>query len=120
MEPVLTRVRRKLTELNLFRSGLNNVEVIRQERWSTRLYLVLLIIALTILVIYTAFGTETVHVVVNNPSLSTYQKLQLKYAETLKCPCSEIAVKYGSFIHMQAVYHPVREFPKLYLVCWLP
>jgi hypothetical protein len=108
MRTLLTRVRREFIELNLFKSGLNEVEVVRQERWSTRLYLILMIIALAILVIYTGLSTQTVQVVVNNPSLSTYQTLQLKYPETLKCPCSQIAVKYGSFIQMQPVYHPVR------------
>jgi hypothetical protein len=108
MGTLLTRVRRAFIELNLFRSGLNEVEVVQQERWSTRLYLILMITALVILVIYTALGMQTVHVVVDDPSLSTYQTLQLKYTETLQCPCSQIAVKYRNFIQMQPIYHPVR------------
>ena len=107
MGTILTRVRREIVELNLFNSGLNDVAVVRQQRWSTRVYLILMVIALMILIIYTALGIETVHIVVNDPSLKTYETLQLKYPATLKCPCSQIAVKYGSFLQIQPVYHQV-------------
>lgn len=103
------RARRALVELNLFKSGLSEVGIIQQERWSTRFYIILLIAVLLVLVIYTAFGTDTVHVIVENPSLETFETLQEKYAATLKCPCSQIAVEYGSFVQMQPIYHPVRK-----------
>lgn len=107
MESFFTQFRSRIIGLNLFKSGSNEVETVRKELWSTRLYLTVLIMALMLLVIYTGLGTQTVHVVVNNPSVETYEALELKY-ETLKCPCSQIAVNYGSFIQIEAVYHPVR------------
>jgi hypothetical protein len=107
MESVFTRFRRRIIGFNAFQSGSSEVETVQQELWSTRLYLTLLFIALMVLVIYTAFGIQTVHVVVNDPSVTTYEALQLKY-ETLKCPCSQIAVNYGSFIQIEPIYHSVR------------
>ena len=100
-------VRRTLVELNLFKSGLNEVEVVRKERWSTRLYLILLMMSLLVLVIYSAFGIQTVHVTVEEPSSELFERLQLRYSETLQCPCSQIAVKYERFIQIQPTYHRV-------------
>lgn len=107
MSNLLNKLRLAIVELNLFKSGLNQIEIIRRERWSTRAYIILLIITLLVLIIYTALGIETVHVIVSKPSLETYQELSLKYFQTLKCPCSQIAVKYGQFINIQPIYHQV-------------
>ena len=107
MENFYTRIRNEIITLNLFKSGLNEVRIIQHERWSTRVYLFLLIIALTILFIYTGLGTQTIHVIINNPSLEKFETLQMKYAETLRCPCSQIAIKYKSFLQIQPIYHPV-------------
>ncbi|UJR12021.1 hypothetical protein I4U23_016199 [Adineta vaga] len=101
------RMRDGLINLNLFESGLTEAKILRQERWSTRIYLVLLIIAIVILVIYTAFQIETIHVTIKSPSIETFEKLQMNYANVLKCPCSQIAVKYERFTHMQPIYHQV-------------
>ena len=108
MRTFFNRVRHEIIELNFFKSGVNEVEVVREERWSTRVYLLLLISALVVLIIYTALGIDTIHVIVNDPSFEEFQTLQLKYAETLRCPCSQIAVKYKSFFQIQPTYHPVR------------
>ena len=107
MAAVLTRTRQILSELNLFRSGLDDEQIVRHERRSTRLYLGLLIIALIVVVMYIGFGIKTVHVTVHQPSLLTYQTLKFKYSETLKCPCTQIAVKYGRFVQTQLIYHQV-------------
>ena len=107
MATALTRIRRALLELNLFESGLNDQPTLRHERRSTRLYLLLLAIALIILVMYIGFGINTVHVTIHEPTLLTYQTIKLHYAETLKCPCTQIAVKYGQFVRTQLVYHQV-------------
>ena len=110
MVTLFTEVRRTLIELNLFKSGLNEGDVVRQERWSTRLYITLMMISLLVLVIYVALGIRTVHVTVHEPSSELFETLQLKYSETLKCPCSQIAVKYDRFIQVQPTYHQVGYF----------
>lgn len=119
MESFLKRFRDEIITLNLFKSGLNGAGIIRQERWSTRIYLFLLVSALVILIIYVGLGAQTTHVVVNNPSLEKFEILQVKYAETLRCPCSQIAIKYKSFLQIKPVYHQVRvsKFDDFLLAC---
>ena len=95
--------------VNFFESGSTDENIIRRERWSTRLYLFLLIFSILILVIYTSFQNETVFVTVQSPSLETFTKLQLKYPNILKCPCSQIAVKYEHFLHLEPIYHQVKS-----------
>ena len=107
MATTLTRIRRVVIELNFFESGLNDQSTLRHERRSTRLYLLLLGIALIVLVMYIGFGIRTVHVTIHEPTLLTYQTIKLHYAETLKCPCTQIAVKYGRFVRTQLTYHQV-------------
>lgn len=106
---MLERIRHQFNALNLFESGLNDEQIVRRERHSTRLYLLLLIISFVILVVYVAFGVHTVHVTVDNPSLITYETLQIQFSETLKCPCTQIAVKYGSFVQIEPIYHQVEN-----------
>ena len=105
----LQRIQRSLHELNLFESGLNDVQAVRRERYSTRLYLIFLVVALVVLVIYIGFCINTIHVTVENPALITYEALLLQYPKTLKCPCTQIAVKYGSFFQIKPVYHQVED-----------
>ena len=107
MGNVSARIQRGLIEFNLFKSGLNQPDILQRERLSTRLYLLLISVALITLILYTAFGTETIHVVIHDPTLETYETLYSKYVETLKCPCSQIAVKYSQFIDIVPIYHQV-------------
>ena len=117
MATTLMRIRRALLELNLFESGLNGQSILRHERRSTRLYLLLLVIALIVLVMYIAFGINTVHVTIHEPTLLTYRTLKVNYAATLKCPCTQIAVKYGRFVQTQLTYHQVNATLSRWLLC---
>ena len=65
---LLNRVRHWLLDLNLFESGRREVEIGRQERWSTRVYLVLLFAAVFVLALYKGLGNETSQVTVQKPS----------------------------------------------------
>ena len=105
----LSQLRATNTGLNLFESNLNDANVPQQERWSTHLCLVLLTTTLLVLVVYTGSGLKTIHVSIQDPSLEKFEALQLKYAKALKCSYSEIAIKYGRFLQMQATYHQVRR-----------
>ena len=104
---VLSRIQRWLLELNLFESGSTNIEVIKQERWSTRVNLVLLITILCCITIYTGLDIQTTYVVLRNPSYDRFISLQSKYPNTLRCPCSNIAIKYDTFVQLRPSYHQV-------------
>lgn len=104
---VLARFRRWLVELNLFENGSTDVEVIRQERWSSRANILLLLMILCCIAIYVGFDNQTTRVTVKNPTYDMFLSLQEKYLATLKCPCSKIGIKYETFLQLKPSYHQV-------------
>ena len=104
---LFTRSQRWLTEFNLYDTGSTEIEVIQQERWSTRVHIVLLLTIICSLAIYTALDYHTTYITMKNPSYDTFMFLQQKFAVTLKCPCSNIAIKYEAFTQLQPSYHQV-------------
>lgn len=105
--PFLFAMRRRLVNLNLFESGSEEVLVVREERWSTRLYLVLLCVTLVTLVFYAALRSQTETITVRDPSKKIFDELELKYSNTLQCPCTKIAIEYGRFVHIEPSFHQV-------------
>ena len=98
---------RFLKQLNLFNSYTTNERQVRREIVTTRIYLILLPIILTILVIYSA-QKELYHTVqVRNPSLDTYQRLLDAYPDTLSCPCSKLSIPYSTFVNLTPYSHTV-------------
>ena len=99
-----------MVELNLFDSipPSQDPNIIRRNRQTTRVYLVLLITAFFILILYTSIRQVTITVIVESPSVSKYTELSLQYPLTLKCPCSHIAIKYNKFIsQIEPQYHQI-------------
>ncbi len=113
---LLSRIERWLVELNLFESGSTEIEIIRQERWSSRVNIVLLLTILSGLATYTGLVYQTTHITVKNPSYDTFTSLQLKYSATLQCPCSNIAIKYKTFVQLQPSYHQVMSLVFYFLL----
>lgn len=101
------RVRLWFVELNLFESGREETETVRRERWSTRIYLVLLIAILFVMALYKGLGNQTSQITVKRPSQALFESLDQKYPNTLYCPCSTIAINYATFIRIQPTYHQV-------------
>ena len=101
------RLRQWVVHFNIFSSGSTDRKIVRVERWSSRTYLVLLSVALIGLSLYTAFTRQTTTVEVENPSYTTFQLLQEKYPNTLRCPCSNTGVKFSTFAQMYARFHQV-------------
>lgn len=104
---LLTCIRRWLINLNLFETGRPEIEAIRHERWSTRIYIILLLGILYFLVIYKGLTNETSYITLKNPSQAVFESLEKKYPDTLNCPCSTIAIKYQEFVQMQPTLHQV-------------
>ena len=99
-----------MVELNLFTSipPSTDPNIIRKNRHTTRVYLVLLITAFFILILYTSLRQVTITAIVKSPSMSKYTELSLKYPLTLQCPCSHIAIKYNKFIsQIEPQYHQI-------------
>ncbi|CAF1303056.1 unnamed protein product [Adineta steineri] len=101
-----------LVNLNLFKSSpRQQPSDIRQQLWTTRIYITLLILALIILTLYGMLSFETKLIQVNKPSFSTVQQLQSKsqinLISSLQCPCTQLTVSYGQFIQFHPFYHQI-------------
>jgi hypothetical protein len=101
--------RRRAVELNLFESAAtrSNPHHLRTAIISTRLYIVLLTIAVFILVLFTALAQKTQTVTIRNPSQDVFQQLYFQYSTTLQCPCSQVEISYRTFINISYDLHPV-------------
>ncbi|CAF1007600.1 unnamed protein product [Adineta steineri] len=103
-------VRDSLVDLNLFKSSLRQQPSdIKQQRWTTRIYIGLLALALIILTLQGLLSYETKLIQVSNPSFSTVQQLQSQtnLISSLQCSCTQLTIPYGQFIQLQPFYHQV-------------
>jgi hypothetical protein len=96
-----------LIELNHFQSLANDEQTVRNERWSTRVYILLLSGSLLILILYSGLIGHMKTIQINSPSLSIYKQLENKYGIMLQCPCSQIAIPYRSFVQLEATLHAI-------------
>lgn len=113
---------KKFITLNLFESDDTSEDSIYQQRISTHIYIITLILGIFILLIISSIRIETSLIEVKNPSLSTYSKLlALDKSNTLKCPCTEILPTYGDFVQITPYYHQVcsSDLISLYWISFL-
>ncbi|UJR24147.1 hypothetical protein I4U23_027113 [Adineta vaga] len=99
-------IRRRFLELNLFKRNTIDEHELRIQRWSTRLYLILLIITMMILFFYTILQIETRQIILEHPSLMTYIDIYEKYGN-IKCPCTDISIPYRIFLVLSPIYHQI-------------
>lgn len=103
-----------LLELNLFVEPetieKNDVQIQRKQVLSTRLYLVLMAISLTIIVLLTMLPQNETKITILNPSIATYDRLESDYLDTLSCSCKNIAIPLKLFLSIQPRFHEVSEF----------
>ena len=92
-------------QLNLFYTGVQDDQTIKNERRSTRLYLVLLILSMIICTFYYVIVPNTLTILIESPSLAEYSAL-VQYT-SLQCPCSNIAIAYEEFMHIEPFYHEI-------------
>lgn len=90
--------------MNLFK---NTSLDIRHESYSTRLYILLLIIAFVISTIYLAIIQTTQSVTIDNPSVEIFEELYRDYSSTLSCPCEHLSTKYSNLMVIQTEYHQI-------------
>lgn len=105
-ERFCSRLRRFFLELNLFQSYQRDERNIRIQRWSTRLYIPIILTAMSILVFYTVFQVYSKQIQITKPSLSTYLYYSKQYSN-IKCPCTEIAISYQTFMQISASFHQI-------------
>jgi hypothetical protein len=98
-----------IRNLNFFASRPPSIDehTLHTQRISTRLFIVLLTGAMTILLLYTSLIRITKTVNIESPSFEQYSHLYLTYSRSLTCPCSKISINYGKFIHVEYTLHQV-------------
>jgi hypothetical protein len=82
---------------------------------STRIYLVFLGLSIPIIIIFLSLQMHIHNFTVENPSRKAYEHLHNNYLTTFQCPCSLIAISYGSFVSRSPKYHPVCSSPYISL-----
>ncbi|CAF4149931.1 unnamed protein product [Rotaria sp. Silwood2] len=102
-----TRIRDQLISLNLFNKGSTENQTIRYERFSTRLYLLLLFTSILTLIIYTILSKEMIQPIILLPTQARYEELLSSHSNTLQCPCTHISVAYKDFITINTTLHQV-------------
>ena len=95
--------------LNLFASvpPTTDEDQLRNQKLSTRLFIVLLILSLTILLLYNSVATVNKTVTIKNPTIDEYLQLYARYPQTLTCPCTHISIKYEMIVTVEFSLHQV-------------
>ncbi|CAF1340361.1 unnamed protein product [Adineta steineri] len=88
--------------LNLFPTEDSSEIVIHQQRWATRLYLIILISAMTVLMLYSSLSQQIVSQTITKPTQTQYENLVHVYGSAVSCPCSRIAVNLEEDLRSQA------------------
>ncbi|CAF0883894.1 unnamed protein product [Adineta steineri] len=97
----------KFLTMNLFNSESDNIETVRLERITTKLYLSVFSICIYSITIYLLFSDITIDQSFTNPSENDYNKLLISYSKSLDCPCNKISIAYKNFIEINTTFHQV-------------
>lgn len=103
----MIRCRQWFFQINGFEDGSTDSNIIFIQRCSSWFYLITFVTVISILLFYTARGSQTTTVKVEHPSLSTFEYLLKVYPTTLQCPCSNIHVQYSTFVQVYFRFHQV-------------
>jgi hypothetical protein len=95
------QVRNSFQQLNLFASipPSTDEQELRNQKWSTLLFIFFICLSLTILLLYTSLITVTKTFTVRTPSLAVYQKVYMTHAETLT-----LSRRFGFSRNMSSIY----------------
>ena len=102
-------VRAYIQNLNLFPSipPSTNASLVRYQRITTAIFLILLIWLTIILFLYYVLIKELKFNRVDNPSYQKYLELYLQHSDSLSCPCRNTAIQYRKFIELNFTMHEI-------------
>ena len=63
--------------------------------------------SLVILIAFTSTNTQTVTMIVSNPSLPLYNDLYTRHSNTLVCACSNSTMPYKNFVTLSSTFHQI-------------
>ncbi|CAF1356920.1 unnamed protein product [Didymodactylos carnosus] len=79
----------------------------KNQIYSTRIIISLLIVLVIVLAIYTGIQQQTILVTIQSPSVEQFNTVAYNYPNTLICPCSNLAIEYNTFITFNLEYHQI-------------
>lgn len=97
---------RWIRDYNLFESHSTDRLLIREQRWSTRLYIVTLSLAILVLLFYTTLHVTSTQFEFKNPSFNETLDLHQLYPN-VRCPCRKISTNYETFLKISTDFHPI-------------
>lgn len=102
----------KLIDLNLFslRDFDHRMDRTRGRRlgqMATKLYIVLLLLALIVLIVRVIILPDIVTEIVDKPSLNIYNRLLREHDDTLQCSCAFTSSIYDRYVTIQPIFHQV-------------
>ena len=108
LQLLISKIKAFVINLNLFKDPeKQNVHDLRNQQISSRLFVVLMMITLSVLILFTSLTIVTQTVTIQQPSINLYIELQSKYSQTLICPCTQIEVDYEQFISYHPTFHQI-------------
>lgn len=106
---IIPAIKQKIAEFNLFEDDTVNDDgetfEIRSQRITTRLYIVLIIVCVTILTFYLSLVPVLRVETVKDPSSGQFIDLQYRFPFSLQCACSSISIPYHIFLTIETQYH---------------
>ncbi|CAF3916101.1 unnamed protein product [Adineta steineri] len=103
------KVKSYIQNFNLFSSipPSTDEHQLRNEKISTRLFIILLTLSLAVLLLYNSLINVTQTVNVKAPTMTKYLELYSTYSQALICPCTQISINYDTFISIEYTFHQV-------------
>ena len=102
-----------LINLNLFHTlshlTMDERYTVQTQIISTRIYLIILSLSLSVIVLYRSQIPIARLMVVRSPSYINYVDLYNKYSQSLSCPCSNINIRHEQFLQIEVRFHQVCE-----------
>ena len=88
--------------------SIRNLLICRDEQQMTRrLHFVLVVAALSVLYVFSAFTPQSITVKLEKSSLSAYEDLAPRFPNSIQCPCSHESIQYQSFLAIVPRFHQV-------------
>ena len=106
---LFSKLHQYLLTFNVFLSipPTNDEHELHTQRISTKLFICLFVLLMTILLLYTSLIKVTKIIDVQTPDLQHYSLLHSTYSQTLTCSCTKISINYQTFLRIQYTLHQV-------------
>ncbi|CAF3883807.1 unnamed protein product, partial [Adineta steineri] len=96
-----------IAHLNLSQSIKSIFSCTTEHQLVHRLHFILVVVTLSIIYIFSAFTSRSITIEIEKPSLSTFKDLETRFYDSLQCSCSQISIKYESFLNVTSRFHSI-------------